>query len=255
MMIPVSPRPRAIVLAAGRGERMRPLSDHTPKPLLPVHGRPLIAWHLECLARAGIEDVVINTAWLEEQFPPSLGDGPAWGLRLHYQHEGRTYGQALETAGAVATALPHLAPSGHEPFWLVSGDVYAPDFNFARGWELALNCAVRAQSAGLPAPQAVLWTVPNPDFHPAGDFAGLPDGRLTLPPAETTTTYANIAVVWPSLLAGTMPARRAPLGPVLHQAARAGTLWGIPWTGTWVNVGTPAQWQSLQPVAGSAEPS
>lgn len=234
---------------------MRPVSDRTPKPLLPVGGRPLIAWHLEGLARAGIEDVVVNTAWLEEQFPPTLGGGQAWGVRLHYQHEGHAFGQALETAGGIATALPRLAPAGHEPFWVVSGDIYAPDFDFARSWQVALNCVTQAEKAGLPAPQAVLWTVPNPDFHPAGDFGWLPDGRLTLPPAEVTTTYANLAVVWPSLLAGTPPGRRAPLGPVLHQAARAGTLWGIPWTGPWVNVGTPAQWQSLQATAGTPEAS
>src|SRR5687767_14547351 len=99
---------QALILAAGRGERMRPLTDHTPKPLLQVRGKPLIAWHLDSLARAGVKEVVINTAWLEDQFPAALGDGSAWGLRIRYSHEGALFGGALETAGGIATALPLL---------------------------------------------------------------------------------------------------------------------------------------------------
>ena len=97
--------PRALILAAGRGERMRPLTDSMPKPLLPVQGKPLIEWHLLALATAGVKDVVINTAWLEDQFPVALGDGSRWGLRIVYSHEGRDHGGALETAGGIATAL------------------------------------------------------------------------------------------------------------------------------------------------------
>ena len=100
----------ALILAAGRGERLRPLTDHTPKPLLAVRGQPLIAWHLAALAAAGVREVVINTAWLEPQFPAVLGDGSRWGLRLHYSCEGRDHGGALETAGGIAKALPLLAP-------------------------------------------------------------------------------------------------------------------------------------------------
>src|SRR5581483_5457756 len=99
---------KALILAAGRGERMRPLSDHRPKPLLEVRGKPLIAWHLEALARAGVREVVVNTAWLEEQFEPALGDGARWGLRIRYSMEGRDHGGALETAGGIAKALPLL---------------------------------------------------------------------------------------------------------------------------------------------------
>ncbi|MEY4414953.1 MAG: hypothetical protein RIQ53_2246, partial [Pseudomonadota bacterium] len=109
----------AIILAAGRGERMRPLSDTCPKPLLPVGGRPMIEWHLRALAAAGVREVVINTAWLETQFPAALGDGRRWGLRIHYSMEGRDHGGALETAGGIAKALPWLG----ERFWVVSGDI------------------------------------------------------------------------------------------------------------------------------------
>jgi len=119
-------QPTALILAAGRGERMRPLTDHTPKPLLPVHGKPLIEWHLEALAAAGVQDVVINTAWLEDQFPATLGDGSRWGLRIRYSMEGRDHGGALETAGGIATARALLG----ERFWVVSGDIFCPDFRF-----------------------------------------------------------------------------------------------------------------------------
>ena len=119
---------KALILAAGRGERMRPLTDTTPKPLLCVRGKPLIEWHLEALARAGVREVVINTAWLELQFPAALGDGSRWGLRIRYSTEGRDHGGALETAGGIAKALPWLG----EVFWLVSADIFAPDFIFER---------------------------------------------------------------------------------------------------------------------------
>jgi MurNAc alpha-1-phosphate uridylyltransferase len=113
--------PRALILAAGRGERMRPLTDTCPKPLFTVHGKPLIVYHLEALAAAGVRQVVINTAWLEEDFPVLLGDGSRWGLRIDYSTEGRDHGGALETAGGIAKALPWLAPLGNEAFWVVSG--------------------------------------------------------------------------------------------------------------------------------------
>ena len=119
---------QALILAAGRGNRMRPLTDSIPKPLLQVHGKPLIVWHLEKLARAGVRQVVINTAWLEAQFPAALGDGSAWGMTIKYSHEGAQYGGALETAGGIATALPLLNDA---PFWLLAGDVYMPDFDFS----------------------------------------------------------------------------------------------------------------------------
>lgn len=115
---------QAMVMAAGRGERMRPLTDRTPKPLLEVHGKPLIVWHLEALARAGIDSVVVNCAWLEDQVVDRLGDGSRWGLRITYSMEGRDHGGALETAGGVAKALPLL----DDAFWLISGDIHSPGF-------------------------------------------------------------------------------------------------------------------------------
>jgi MurNAc alpha-1-phosphate uridylyltransferase len=240
--------PRALILAAGRGERMRPLTDAVPKPLLPVRGRPLIEWHLQALAAAGVGEVVINTAWLGEQFPAALGDGSRWGLRIHYSHEGRDHGGALETAGGIATALPLLSPDGEQPFWLVSGDIHAPGFAFH---DRAVDEFVQSGDLGL------LWMVPNPDFHPRGDFAMGADGRLhRLAPADAhglgpaarleSYTYANIALLRPAMVHSVVVGQRAALGPCLHRAADAGRLAGRLWNGPWENVGTPAQWQALQ---------
>ena len=159
---------RALILAAGRGERMRPLTDTTPKPLLPVRGKPMIEWHLEALARAGVWDVVINTAWLEDCFPAALGDGSRWGLRIRYSMEGRNFGGALETAGGIATALPWLAPRGDEAFWVVSGDILAPAFGFE---ETQVRTFAESRALGH------LWLVPNPPFHPRGDFDLGPAGQ------------------------------------------------------------------------------
>lgn len=226
---------RAMILAAGRGERMRPLTDTCPKPLLTVHGQPLIAWHLAALARAGVREVVINTAHLEDQFPAALGDGSRWGLTLHYAMEGRLYGGALETAGGVASALPLLAPQGHEPFWVVSADIYAPGFAF----EPALAAAF---AAGPDA--AWLWVVPNPEFSPGGDFA-LQGDRLVREAQPRPYTYANFALMRPALVAGVAPGQRAALAPCLFRAADAGRLGGRVLTGAWHNVGTPAQLAAL----------
>ena len=223
---------RAIILAAGRGERMRPLTDSTPKPLLPDGGKPMIVWHLEALARAGVREVVINTAWLEEQFPAALGDGSRWGLRITWSFEGRDHGGALETAGGIATVMEHLAPQGDEPFWVVSGDIHCPGFQFEG-----------------PAPDklAHLWLVPNPDFHPQGDFTLDANGAVRpLGQPGAALTYANIALMRPGLLAGTRAGVRAPLGPLLQKAAAAGQLTGELWADVWENVGTPQQWRALQ---------
>ena len=153
----------ALILAAGRGERMRPLTDHTPKPLLAVRGRPLIEWHLEALARDGVRQVVVNTAWLEQRLVDAVGDGSRWGLDIHWSLEGRDHGGALETGGGIAKALPWLG----EAFWVVAGDVFVPGFRF--------DPAVAARFAASDR-LAHLWLVPNAPHHPQGDFGIDADG-------------------------------------------------------------------------------
>ena len=240
--MPTPPPLKAMILAAGRGERMRPLTDHTPKPLLPVHGRPMIEWHLLALAAGGVREVVINTAWLEGQFAAALGDGSRWGLQIQYSHEGRDHGGALETAGGIAKALPWLG----DCFWLVSGDIVAPQcrFDAAQGRRFADG-----------DDDAHLWLVPNPDFHAAGDFA-LAGDRVQRPPAgqPRPLTYANLALVRRRLVAGVVPGQRAALGPLLLGSADAGRLGGELLAGEWHNVGTPAQWAALQPAAAAPWP-
>lgn len=239
------PAPKALILAAGRGERMRPLTDTCPKPLLPVRGRPMIEWHLQALAAAGVREVVVNTAWLESMFPPALGDGSRFGLTLHWSAEGRDHGGALETAGGLATALPRLGLGPDAPLWLVSGDIHAPGFTF--------SADDVARFAAQPTLDAWLWLVPNPDFKQAGggDFALAPDDRLSRPDdaAQRPWTYANLALVRPRLVAGLAPGVRAPLAPYLFKAAAAGRLGGQPWTGAWANVGTPQQLAALNAAA------
>lgn len=231
--------PKAIILAAGRGERMRPLTDDCPKPLLKVHGKPLIEWHLEALAAAGVREVVVNTAWREEQLIEQLGDGRRFGLAIHYSREQRDHGGALETAGGIATALPWLAARPDEVFWVVSGDIHAPDFRFD-------PAALRAFDD--PRRLAHLWLVLNPDFHLAGDFGltadgfGLADGAG---PDGRTWTYANLALLRAELLQGTPPGQRAKLGPLLFDGMRARRISAEVYPGRWENVGTPAQLEAL----------
>ena len=232
---------------------MRPLTDATPKPLLPVQGRPMIQWHLQALARSGVQEVVINTAWLEDQFPQSLGDGSTWGLRIHYSQEGRQFGGALETAGGLATALPLMGLSSDAsakddaPLWLVAGDIFAPDFDYAQVWAQAVD-----GGAFAPNDLAHLWLVPNPEFHPRGDFCLHPAGsgsRLRRPAAQPgsspTYTYSSLALVRPSLVQGVATGTRAALGPLLMKAADEDRLSGSIWTGAWHNVGTPQQLLAL----------
>jgi len=221
---------RALILAAGRGERMRPLTDTCPKPLLPVRGKPLIEWHLEALARAGVREVVVNTAWLEAQFPAALGDGARWGLSIRYSMEGRDHGGALETAGGIRKALPWLAPHGDEAFWVVSGDIFMPGFDFD---------AHLAQDFAAGSDLGLLWLVPNPGFHERGDF-NLQGTRLRRG-APHAWTYANVALLRPGLVADLPVGQRAPLGPLLFAAAAADRLAGRVLDGPWHNIGTPAQ--------------
>jgi MurNAc alpha-1-phosphate uridylyltransferase len=228
---------KALILAAGRGERMRPLTDSCPKPLLPVRGKPLIEWHLQALARAGVREVVVNTAWLEEQFPAALGDGSRWGLAIRYSAEGHDHGGALETAGGIRKALPWLAPQGDEAFWVVSGDIYMPGFEFD---------AALADAFAAGTDLGALWLVPNPSFHDRGDF-DLVDGRLSrgAPGTPHRWTYANVALLRPALVAQLPPGQRAPLGPLLFEAAAADRLAGRELAGPWHNLGTPAQLTAL----------
>ena len=228
-----------MILAAGRGERMRPLTDHCPKPLLPVHGKPLIVWHLEALARAGVREVVINTAWLEEQIVAACGDGARYGVAIRYSMEGRDHGGALETAGGIAKALPLLVEHRDEAFWLVSGDIYAPQFRFDP------DAARRFAASAM---QAHLWLVPNPPYHPNGDFGldaaghGLADGTG---PDGRTWTYANLALCRASLCDGIVPGTRAALGPLLFEGMRAHRISAEVYRGEWANVGTPEQLRAL----------
>jgi MurNAc alpha-1-phosphate uridylyltransferase len=225
---------RALILAAGRGERMRPLTDATPKPLLPVRGKPMIEWHLEALARDGVRDVVVNTAWLEERFPAALGDGARWGLSIRYSTEGHDHGGALETAGGIRKALPWLAPRGDEAFWVVSGDVFMPGFVFD---------ASLAEAFAAGPDLGLLWLVPNPSFHDRGDFS-LAGGRLRRGAAQPWT-YANVALLRPALVATLPVGQPAALGPLLFEAAAADRLAGRVLEGPWHNVGTPQQLTAL----------
>jgi MurNAc alpha-1-phosphate uridylyltransferase len=229
---------RALILAAGRGERMRPLSDTCPKPLLCVGARPLIEWHLLALAAAGVSEVVINCAWLEDRFPAALGDGARFNLRIRYSMETADHGGALETGGGIAKALPWLAPRGDEPFWVVSGDVFAPTFDFS---------ADHGRRFAASDDDGWLWLVDNPDFKAEGDFALLPDGRLERPrdPASRDLTYANIALLRPRIVAAITPGTRAALGPLLFASADGGRLGGERLPGRWENVGTPEQLATL----------
>ena len=222
---------KALILAAGRGERMRPLSDHTPKPLLPVHGKPLIEWHLEALARAGVRDVVINTAWLEEQFPTALGDGARHGVNITYSFEGRDHGQALETAGGIAKALPLLG----DVFWVVSGDIWAPEFAFD-------GADSRAFQDGDALGQ--LWFVANRPWHPAGDFGIDAEGRVSRD-ATPRATYANLALFRADLFRDIAPGTRLPLRPKFEEAIDRRALLGRRWEGRWDNLGTPEQLAAL----------
>ena len=224
---------KAMIFAAGRGERMRPLTDTCPKPLLVVGGKPLIVWQIERLARAGFQTIVINHAWLGEQIEAALGDGSRWGVQLRYSAEH----EALETAGGVVQALPLLEDEGaSEVFVAVSGDVYA-DFDYA-----ALNA--RAETlAALREPGMHLVMVPNPAFHPNGDF-GLVDGVLSLE-AQPRFTFGNIGLYDTRMFRDLPRGTRRALTPYYRATIANGLASGELYEGLWENVGTPAQLQDL----------
>ncbi|MFA7666785.1 MAG: nucleotidyltransferase family protein [Burkholderiaceae bacterium] len=218
---------RAMILAAGRGERMRPLTDQRPKPLLVAGGKPLIVWQLEALAGAGFREVVINHAHLGAQLEQALGDGRRWGLRIAWSPEA----PALETAGGIAHALPLL---GDAPFLVLNGDVSC-DFPLGR----ALTIAAQMQAAALLA-----WCVlvPNPAHHPQGDFA-LAGGRLD--PSRQALTFAGIGVYEPALFADLDPDAPARLAPLLRTAAAQGRVGAERYDGRWADIGTPERLAAL----------
>lgn len=213
---------KAMILAAGRGERMRPLTDHTPKPLLKVGGKPLIAWHLERLAAAGFQDIVINHAHLGEQIESALGDGSQWGVRIQYSPEKI----ALETAGGIANAMPLL---GNAPFLVVNGDVYT-DIDFGT---LKL----------VPPNLAHLVMVNNPPQHAAGDFA-LSSGKLSADGTEKLT-FSGIGIYQPSLFASIVRGDAVKLAPLLKAAMAQGLVSGSHHEGAWHDIGTPERLQAL----------
>ncbi|KRC69315.1 D-glycero-alpha-D-manno-heptose 1-phosphate guanylyltransferase [compost metagenome] len=218
---------RAMILAAGRGERMRPLTDRLPKPMLPAGGKPLIVWHLERLAAAGIHDVVINHAWLGHEIERALGDGRAHGVRIRYSPEQT----ALETAGGIAQALPLL---GDDPFLVINGDIWC-DWNPATARDVA---------PGLPPAGAWLLLVDNPVQHPAGDFHLTPDGRVHAE-GEPRLTFAGVGVYHPSLFADVPRGAAAPLAPLLRQAMARDMARGARHPGRWTDVGTPQRLADL----------
>ena len=223
---------KAMILAAGRGERMRPLTDHTPKPLLEAGGKPQIAWHLERLAAAGFREIVINHAHLGEQIEAALGDGTKWGLALSYSPEPPG---ALETAGGIAKALPLL---GDAPFLLVNGDVYC-DVDFAR-----FSRSTASDDEKCPAGGARLLFVANPAHHAGGDFS-LAGERVVPARGEQTLTYAGIGVFSPAMFATVPAGQPLKLRPLLDAAIAAGTLHGERHAGRWVDVGTPQRLAEL----------
>jgi len=257
-----------MLLAAGRGERMRPLTDTTPKPLLQVQGRPLLWYPLQALALAGVPAAVINTGWLGDQIEPAFGtvfsptlvsgQGPpsmaATGLHLLYSHEGRGAGEALETAGGIVRALPLL----DDVFWVAAGDVFAPDFVFA----------AKAHDRFKASPQlAHIWLVPNPEHNPKGDFGLSEEGlALNLPkfhPAQCSTppaspapalfTFSTIALYkraffaadWCAIPSGNPEGVKAPLAAMLRAAMDQGLVSASLYEGLWVDVGTPERLAQL----------
>jgi N-acetyl-alpha-D-muramate 1-phosphate uridylyltransferase len=256
------PKAHAIILAAGRGERMRPLTDATPKPLLTVRGKPLMQWHMEALMREGFVHQLINTAWLEVQISAyfqsvlasksiqnardQLSKDEQTGLsqlQLTYSHEGHDFGGALETAGGIVRALPHLA----DVFWVVAGDVFMPGFRFSR-----IAYERFAQTDAL----AHLWLVPNPPHNPRGDFGLSPDGRalnLAKDAGHVLHTYSTVGLYKQAFFAppfcdipaGNPQGIKAALAPMLRAAMDAGRVTAEIYTGEWTDVGTPERLAQL----------
>ncbi|HTA65113.1 MAG TPA: nucleotidyltransferase family protein [Xanthomonadaceae bacterium] len=230
---------KALIFAAGKGERMRPLTEHAPKPLLPAGGKPLIVWHLEKLAAIGVRDVVVNTSWLAGQFSATLGDGSRWGLRLHYSYEGV---EPLETGGGMLHALPLLRDANDDDAFLaINADIWT-DFDLAR---------LPREPAGL----AHLVMVENPDHNMRGDFALDEDGRMHSD-GTNRLTFAGIGAYRPALFAhwrtvigDASGANETPprfkLAPLLRSAMTGDRVTGECWRGSWTDVGTPQRLAQL----------
>ena len=227
---------KAMILAAGRGERMRPLTDTTPKPLLQVGREPLIGWHLRRLAAAGIREIVINHAWLGQQIEDTLGNGTTYGVHITYSAED---GQGLETAGGIATALPLL---GSDPFLVINGDILT-DIDFSD--------AVRQSETLLSNGLAYLWLTTNPPHNPAGDFSLLSNGLIRSEGDGERLTFSGCGLYKSELFAETTPHHAAKLAPLLRKAMAAGKVRGHCHNGLWLDVGTPERLNEARYLAAS----
>ncbi|CAM3371555.1 N-acetylmuramate alpha-1-phosphate uridylyltransferase MurU [Polaromonas hydrogenivorans] len=242
----MNPPIKAMILAAGRGERMRPLTDHCPKPLLQVRGKALIDWHAEALARGGFNELVVNTAWLGEQISSHLGllRNTGWHeqLSFSYSHEGDDFGYALETAGGIARALPLLG----DVFWLLASDVFVPGFEFSP------EAADRFIASGK---LAHLWLVPNPAHNPRGDFGLSADGlalNLAADDPAPRYTYSTIGLyrreLFDTLAFGNPQGLAVALAPLLRAAMDRQQVSAELYSGAWTDVGTPQRLAELNQI-------
>lgn len=235
---------KAMIFAAGRGERMRPLTDTCPKPLLKVRGRPMITYHVLNLVRAGITDIVINHSFLGHMIEEELGDGGRYGARIQYSHEETP----LETAGGIANAL-HLL--GDEPFLAVSGDIYAPYFDFSQALEALKDADMLGKPYALDQRDiAWLWLTPNPWHNPDGDFAL--DMYTLKNDGPTKWNFAGIGVYRPEMFDGIKPGDFVKFGPLMRKYIDQGRVGGEIYQGPWVNVGTMRQLEELNAPLGAA---
>ncbi len=236
---------KAMILAAGRGERMRPLTDHTPKPLLKVGGKPLIVWHIENLAKAGFKEIVINHAHLGAQIEATLGSGSVWGVNIEYSAET----VALETAGGIANALHLLTENGmkEEPFIVVNGDTFT-DFNFSNLSNIANLTHLpfkleRSNESETMQLTAHLVLINNPPQHPAGDFA-IQNGMLKNT-GEPMFTFSGIGLYHPRLFSAIKPGQPAKLAPLLREAINQNRAGAEYFSGVWHDIGTPERLSAL----------
>ncbi|MFO1381270.1 MAG: nucleotidyltransferase family protein [Chitinivorax sp.] len=230
---------KAMILAAGRGERMRPLTDHTPKPLLPVAGKPLIAWHIERLVKAGFKQLVINHAHLGAQIEAALGDGRQFGAQICYSAET----EALETAGGIAKALPQL---GHAPFLVVNGDVFT-DYDFSKALPV-----LQAMATDTTPAHAHLLLIDNPPHHPTGDFC-LAAGQIA-ESGHHRYTFSGIGCYRPDFFAGVARGSKEKLANLLRPAIPLGRVSGEHFSGLWIDVGTPERLQHASDAASQLAP-